>query len=280
MAHGERPTIRGGIMDARITRLVLAGLAAGLATPSPAACQFRDARPVDRTTVQVGLEKPLFKDTELGFATFVVGARVLQPIRDNVTAFAGLDLAHATLDGYPSSTTVSNPRLGFVFGSTEGGYAEASVSVPLSKEFGDDDYATGVGFMTDIERVDRFIEDLLTVNAAFVPLRRLGSGATVGARVEGSVWIPTGEDADTELFARYAAFGSIPAGALELTGEVSGLMVVTEGDLSIAERTNHSLSVGAGLRDVRVRPGLFVRIPLDGDLREEMGAVVGLRLAL
>jgi hypothetical protein len=63
-----------------------------------------------------------------------------------------------------------------------------------------------------------------------------------------------------------------------LTGRLSGRYRFTQRDLSFGERTYNHLTFGATRRVGPWIPGLYVRMPLDEDLREVLDFVAGLTL--
>jgi hypothetical protein len=63
-----------------------------------------------------------------------------------------------------------------------------------------------------------------------------------------------------------------------LTGRLSGRYRFTQRDLSLSERTHHHLTLAASHRVDHWVPGLFLRAPLDDDLREVLDFVAGVTL--
>ena len=181
-------------------------------------------------------------------------------------------LSIASLSG-TSSATLSNPEIGLVFSNEAGastGYV--SVVVPIAKEFGDDDFATLTGFFSDIEHPERFVPELWSINAGLTPSVPVGPETTLDFVAVASVKIPDG-NSDTELFARYGVGMSRDTDVLHFYAELTGLAILSEGDLSFGERTIHQVSVG--IDGLTGGPGLFIRVPLD-DAFDSVDATVGI----
>ena len=68
-------------------------------------------------------------------------------------------------------------------------------------------------------------------------------------------------------------------GAVELAAGLSGVMILTEDDLDLGDRTIHQLHAGASLDLGALRPGIQVRRPLDEDLEDVIDYTVGAYLS-
>lgn len=270
------------------TSRALATLSALVLVPwLPARGHAQEGLPLggERPLVQIELAKPFFEDQSpsgsgFGFATSILDATVVIPTGGPIL-FARLGVAYATLEGTDASTTISNPRLGVLFTGEGTTHGELHVDLPFANEIGNDDYATGVAITSDIERLERFNPEAWSVGGSITPEKRLESGSILGARVGAKVWLPTEDGEDTELFAVYSSFATFALGEADLGGELSGIAILTEGDLDFGERTLFLATLSLGLPGVRGSPEVFVRLPLDEDTRTGgVDAVVGLRVHL
>ena len=81
---------------------------------------------------------------------------------------------------------------------------------------------------------------------------------------------------------RFHAMSSFPPlqTAIRATIGVTGRLLATESDLSLAERTFHMATGTLELRRGRIRPSLLFRMPLDQSMRESISATVGFGLAI
>lgn len=254
----------------RITPSAVA-LAALLFVPGGVASQVFDMTSAGPST-RVGMEvsKTIFEEAEFDFYTSVIRGRLLTPMNDRVYFSADIGLSIAGSE-FASSTTLSNPEVGVLIAGDDGrtrGYA--TVVLPLAQEFGDDDFATGLGILYDIERIDRFPPDLWSVNAVATPVIDVGQNAEMHLVMGGSVVIPK-EEGDAELFGRYGVSLARQWERFRIGAELSGYGIVSEGGLSLSERTIHQVSLKAGRS---AGSGLFVRVPLDDEL-QGVDAIVG-----
>ena len=262
---------------------MVAALLGALALPSVVAAQDTLLPGGDGPWVQLELAKPFFDDgDEVGFITSILDATVVVPT-GGPTLFAGLGLSHATLEstfsGSTSSTTLSNPRIGALFGSAGGMHAEVHADLPLAKEFGDDDFATGVAVLTHYERAEQFLPDSWSLGASLA--RESGTeGNVFGGRVGAAFYMPTDDFNDEELFTNYALFASIPAGSARVGAEVSGRAILSEDDADLGERTTFFLTLTGALPNAGVEPELYARLPLDDDFKDVFDVILGVRVRL
>lgn len=256
----------------RVLPLALAAVLLSVLS-APTEAQIQRMQSADEATVGLELAKTFIGDSRLSWYSSTLRARLLAPVGETTALLADWGLSVAGTD-FGSDQTLSNPEVGLAFLGDDGesdGYL--SVVLPLARELGDDDASVGVATLTNFSWLDRFNEDLWSVNAGYTPEAALGaSGASrLNLELVGSLMIPREGD-ESELFTRYVVGLSQDTPTLRLRADLEGLMIVSEGDLSLAERTIHQLVVGVdGLEG---GPGLFVRIPVDDDLAQ-VDAVVG-----
>jgi hypothetical protein len=258
-------------------------LATFLALPAPSRAQVGIPREGDRPSVQLEVAKPFFPDDMFGFSqegfgplTSILDATLAVPLGEGPVLFGRLGFAHATLSDQPSSSVLSNPRVGVAFGGQGRTSAELHVDLPLARELGDDDYATGVAIIADFEHFERWTPDLWAVGASVTPERVLEGGSVIGGRGGATLAIP--EEGDSELLGLYAIYARLPAGSARIGGEISGLAIVSEADLNFAERTTFFLTVTGALPESALAPELYIRLPLDDDVSEALDLVAGVRV--
>lgn len=261
--------------------------------PAPSAAQLAHPVPVAGTRLELSLAHPFLEDQEFGISTGSVLARLTLPTADDgVSLFVEWGVAHASraLDVYlvsPSSfyapaktsgTAAANLALGAVFGTGDANSGSVSVSLPISWASEDGDVARAVAVFADADHMERFLDEVWAVEGAFRSNHRLASGAQVGFRVGAAVLGSSRQGRDTEVYARYAAFGSVPTGPTELGAELSGVAWLSQDNLSLGRRTYHQLTLLAGLPHAGPAPQLFVRLPLDSDVGDVLKLAVGLRV--
>jgi len=243
--------------------------AAGVLTlglPSNAEAQLQRMRSAQEATVGVELTKGFFEGSDLSFYTSVVRGRVLAPISDGVAFLGEWGLSIAGSDGFGSDATLSNPELGLAFLDDDArskGYV--SVIMPIARGFGDGFNSVQTAVLTDFNWFERFSDDTWSVNAAVTPSPALSEGGATRLDLElvGSALIPRG-GGDAELLSRYVVGLSHSTGTVRLRADVEGLAILSEGDLSLSERTIHQIVVG--MNGVDGGPGFFLRIPVDDQM--------------
>lgn len=234
-----------------------------------------------------GLEyqKPSFEGNEYSFFTSVLIFSGEFPVSEGITLEAELPFAHAGIDppsASPSSSQVlGNPYVGAVFRGEDGsGSFRVGARLPLARELGDDDFATGVGVLSDQDRLERFPPDVLSILGLGERRSALGTGLTVSLRGGGSVMTPTSGGGDTEGYLLYGAGIEAPMEAIRLGAGLTGRMIVTESDLGLGERSVHQVAFFGRLDRGRVRPAVQFRVPLDDDLGRVLSWVLSLGLEI
>jgi hypothetical protein len=276
-------------------RLGRAVLGAGFVlVPIAAGAQLSYPTPRSKAGVELALSKPFLKGGDFGAASSLLTARFTVPA-GQASLFAEWGVSHGSAgfdyyayDSYggvswvhttESGTTTANLALGVAFGKAEGTSGSFTFSVPVAHESDTNGIGTAVAVSGDPDHPERFVPHVWSTEGAVRFARRLESGASAGIRIAGVVMGYTEAGGNTDLYSRYAAFGSVPAGPVELGAEVSGMAIITQGDLSLSERTFHQLTISAGLPHTGAAPHLFVRLPLDHDLSEVVRATAGIRVS-
>jgi len=253
-------------------------LALGFTPPSLWA-QLPQAEISEHPELELALAKPFMDDGfgELGFASMVLDARFNVPVRTGTSLFIQSGLASAAI-GSVRSTTLGNLSLGAAFGDPSRTFGSLSITLPTAQEFGEDDFATGLAWLNDFEHPEAYLPDLYALDGTVAGTGHFRSGATLRWRVSGVVVGSKEEGTDTEFLTRYGVGGSVPVGQARFGADLSGYALLSESGLSFSERTVHGLGVRLGLPDVRGRPEIFVRAPLDDALNDIIKATVGIRV--
>jgi len=254
--------------------LFLATLIATL--PSVGHAQLTQMRATPDTRFGIELTKGFYDEADLSWYTSVVRGRFLLPVSQTGRLFADVGVSIAGAEGTGMDGTTTNPELGLVFVDEDDdprGYL--SIVVPVRASFGDDDISAGTGVLTDLFRLDRFVEEIVTVNAGFTPMIQIDEATDLTTELTAAAFIPTG-DGDAELFARYGLGVRHTTSTVRLRGGIEGFAIVSEGDLSLGERTIHRLAFGVD--GPNGGPGLFLQVPLSEEL-DAIRAVVGFTYA-
>jgi hypothetical protein len=267
-------------------RFIAGSLAVGLISISPSIASAQLDPPVPSgAKVEVVAVKPFFKDLGghgFGTATSVGSVRVMMPVAGTVGVFGELYLAHATALG-ESSTTLSNLALGIAFGTSGRTTGALTLTLPTLHEWGWNGLATSVGAFTDFEDPGRFDADAWGVGGSVEipvgPADPPPDAPNAALRLGASFVAPTKNDyRDTEAYAQFGIIGRAPAGKARLSALLSGMAILSQSGLNIGQRSLFALTLSAGLPDVSSAPELFLRLPLDKDLRDVEKAMVGVRL--
>jgi hypothetical protein len=184
-----------------------------------------------------------------------------------------------------SSLRIGNPYLGARIHRADrpvSGYLGVRLPFAGEPETPAGGLAYQVGALSDPDQWEAFLPNVFTARAG-AELRSVSpSGLLIGAKLGPSVLVPSGGDSggDPELFADYGVQGGYEGSAIRATIGVTGRLLATESDLSLAERTFHMATGTLELRRGRIRPSLLFRMPLDDSMRESISATVGFGLAI
>ena len=233
-----------------------------------------------RASIHLEVTKPIVSRDGLfagsRFATSVWDASLVLPLDRGPTLFARMGLAYASIEGLDDGLTLANPRVGAMVGG-EGGRrrAEVHVDLPLATELGVD-YATGIGIFSEYEEFERFAKDSWSVGASASAEAEPGPGAFVGARVGGTVLVPT--SGDTDIFGLFSFYGDAPTDESRFRLEFSGSVLASRTGVDFSARTAFFASLEVAWPMTRFAPAVFVRAPIDDTLDGTVALVVGARL--
>jgi len=180
-----------------------------------------------------------------------------------------------------SESVVGNPYLGVeIKGRNSPVFTEIGIRLPISseKKF----LATGTGILADIDRLEAFFPNTLSITGMLNYHHREVSGFALRFRGGPSLLINTdsGSGDDTELFIGYSAQAGYESERFSLLGGLTGRANLTEEDADFSERSVHQLGFNASLGLGKVRPGLHFRLPLDEDLKDSLDFVLGFNLGI
>jgi hypothetical protein len=231
--------------------------------------------PVDRFEVALQLEKPLLPDV-LGSAWFssILEADALFPLGPTTTLRIGLPVAFARADIVDgTSVYAGNLRASFLFGEPGSLSSTFGVTLPTASNLTGPELAILVGGLPWLGDRDKWLEETFSVGGAVLPSRQVGSGGEVGLRLGGEAMVPTDFD-NLWLDARAAGWGRVPVGRAELEADLTFSYLITSDD-GFGRQSTAYLDLGASLTEEPGRPGVFFRIPLDGDSRDVLDLSIG-----
>jgi hypothetical protein len=247
-------------------------------------------------SVSLEILKPGFKnDRHEKFITSALFLSFRIPIADSVRLAVELPVANAAYKGYDvgyysyrmsvperSETAIGNPYIGLEMdGGNKAVLGEIGIRLPLisNNKF----RAPTIGLFSDYDRGEAFMTKCLSGQISANYRVRDASGIAMRLRVGPDLWISTDsrEGADkTEVLLHYSAQAGYEGGRFTFLAGVTGRWLLSEDNLTFAERTIHQLGFEAGVAVGRFRPGIHYRIPLDKDLSEILNSVCGLNCSV
>ena len=123
---------------------------------------------------------------------------------------------------------------------------------------------------------EKWGDDAFSVRGAYLPSTLLEGGGRLGLSLGGSAAMPTDFE-NLFVYTRVAGWGRFPTETAELRADLGISYDVTNDD-GFGEQVTSYVDLGAALTEASGRPGLFLRIPLDGDARDAMDFSIGFRV--
>ncbi|HUF08470.1 MAG TPA: hypothetical protein VMO47_04060 [Rhodothermales bacterium] len=233
--------------------------------------------------ISVEFLKPEFEgdaDTDFLTSTIVLGGRF--PISPTIAGEAELPFSRYGIDNEfvdRSDAAVGNPYLGVRIRSRSV-VSRIGIRLPIAPD--DKPTPLSAGRLTDYDRFEAFLPNVLAVNASVTGQTRLSDQAILQFGGGPVLLVPTedGGSDDTEVYAQYFLLGVFAGRTVAVKAGFTGRAILTESDLDFGERSIHQFGLGAALNNGTLRPGLHVRIPLDEDLRDSIDYVAGINLTV
>jgi hypothetical protein len=260
---------------------VLAAAALFAAQPAEAQSFLLPATPEKGVWVEAA--RADFKGFEAAFpsTTWFVSGRL--PVLPRLSAVVDVPFSYAKLEvpGADSETSsvFGNPYVGAEFAAVPGRVKlEAGLRLPLNTA-DSESFADVFAVLGDPQRMEAFMDNTVPVTAAVNLEHAVTSALGVRTRAGVMTAFYTGDDApDTDVALDYGAVGTYTAGLARVALGFSGRWFTTADEGDFGENSLHHLGLGADVKVGRVRPGVSVRIPLDGDYRDMLGSSVGVYL--
>jgi hypothetical protein len=254
-----------------VTLLILAApVAAQELWPGPQASRFR-----------LDIAKPSFDSDGTGFFTLSVLPSVRFPVGP-VRLTADLPLVFYSPEDGEGDQQIGNPWIGVEFGKAGGPLTfQAGARLPLAN--GDDESeALYVGILGDWDHVEAYLPEVFSFTGSAIYQRHTEKGLVLGARL-GTTMISYkedywGSDADADLMASYGLRIGYDRNRMMLAATLTGRLILTSEDDEDSDI--HQLGFEAGYRFGKVMPMVGLRLPLNGDLKEEVNNVltVGIKI--
>lgn len=244
---------------------------------APASGQAFLPDPVEQPAFAVQWERPFLPGTDgLKAYSSLLELDAILPWRPGRSVQIGIPLAIAGVDGVDrTSIYAGNLRATILFG--EPGAAATSfvgITLPTGSNLRGPELAVLIGALPWLDELEKWVEDAVAVRGGVMPAWPLASGGQVGLRLGGAAIAPTDWE-NLHVYARAAGWGRVPTGRAELRADLGTSYSVTDDDGFGRQFTSY-LTLGAGLPEVSGHPGMFIRIPLDGDARQVLDLSIGL----
>lgn len=175
------------------------------------------------------------------------------------------------------NTVIGNPWIG-LRERQGGGYFDLGVRVPLHK---DNVGPAADAVVADFDHAEAFFPRVLSVNALYsMTTERGDSDGIVGRfRAGATAWVPIGAGGG-ELLADYGGTLVWRYGSVDAAAGVTGRMFLNNvASATLAQRTVNHAVFGLTLHRARVRPTVFVRLPLGDNARALYDQVIGFGVA-
>lgn len=266
-------------------RIVLTtALALLLAAPARAQSVWLDREP--RPSVLAEVYFPSFDETDSHFPTWTWFAAARLPIGRTTSFLAelpyvrwefGSGLANA------SDASIGNPYLGVEIAPRPTGFRfEIGARAPLMS---DDNLTTFlVGYLTDVERQEAFLPDVVPIRLGIHYHRAAQEGSRVAydLRLVPSVWIKTDDTflADDEVFFGYGGTVRYEGEQVRAGGGFTGRWNATNDGSDFGGSSFHQLDLAADFLRGSVRPGIQLKVPLDDDLTDFVDPILGVSLTI
>ncbi|MDH4158426.1 MAG: hypothetical protein OEW00_14240, partial [candidate division Zixibacteria bacterium] len=178
-----------------------------------------------------------------------------------------------------SQSSLGNVYIGAEFsGRNRDFFTSIGIRLPSASE--ESAGAWTAGLVADIDRWGSFGKDLFVANVAANYYHQSRSGFVSWLRA-GPTLLKYSSTAcqGGDLFFQYGYQAGFNAPPISSMVGISGLMILTAEEATIAERTMHQLSFSATYTAGSFRPGFQARIPLDEDLKDILEHSIGLSLS-
>lgn len=180
-----------------------------------------------------------------------------------------------------SGTVYGNPYLGIEVPAGRNGFLEIGLRIPVTP--GGDAETRLRGAYSDLDRLEAFGCGFLPFQMSFNFLHADSSGLVMRLRGGPDVWITTDSRAGAnrnQLLFHYGVQLGYEGQRLSVSAGVTGKMRATGERLTLDQRTFHQMGITAGVHLGRYRPGLHLRVPLDGDLKKILDYVIGFNFTM
>ena len=177
--------------------------------------------------------------------------------------------------------TVGNPYLGFrLYSKNSASSVDVGVRLPVVSEHASSAWVYGM--FSDIDRIDAFVPNLLTVNAIAHGNFATGQGLTLNVGFGPSFWIWTKTDMgnhNLDLFLSWAIQPGYEDENFRVMLGFTGKMNTTSDVVDVSDRFVDQYGASLSFRIGNFWPELHVRVPANNNLKESIDSVYGFGLS-
>lgn len=121
---------------------------------------------------------------------------------------------------------------------------------------------------------EKWSDDAFSARGAVIPTWPLESGGQLGLRL-GAAAVAPNDLENLFVYTRIDGWGRFPVGSGQLRADLETSYAVNNDD-GFGRQFTAYLDLGAGLPHLSGSPGLFIRVPLDGDARRVLDLSIGI----
>ncbi len=233
--------------------------------------------------ISIEILRPDFKNGEdIGFITSTSFFTARFPISQTITVVGEIPFAVADFKNDQSSTEASlgNPYVGIELHERGAMYTtELGVRYPLIEP----DFSSieiFLSYITDfIDRAEAFLPEIIPFSGAIRYHNSAAFPLVINSRVATVVWVPKGDNGDNELWLLYSMQMGYKIAGTSITAGISGRWWASGEDGDFNDNSMHQAGLTATSRWGSFKPSLTFKLPLDQDLKDMIGYVLGINLS-
>jgi hypothetical protein len=208
------------------------------------------------------------------------------PISENILFISEFPFAYAHVEysDFPyfefeeTDTKIGNPYLGIELQNMGNSFfSELGIRIPFISQ---DNFATLVGYSSDFDREEAFLSDIVLIEGMVNYHKIFPSNLLIRIRVGPAFWINIDSNSyrdESELILKYSIQEGYVSEKFSIVAGLTGMMLTTEGDLDIGERTFHQVGMSTNFGIGKIYPGIQFRLPLEDTVTD---FVIGLHLTV
>jgi hypothetical protein len=241
--------------------------------------------PFGRATLGVRFMHPtLTEDSSATFLSGVYEFSVGIPLYRRVNLIATMPFATLRQDRGKGDSSVGNVFAGFQYRLRRSRSNRSALSFGVllptasSKRFA----SNAMGQLTHFYKFIQFLPDTWGIRANFSYHHSAREGLLYGFEIGPDIEIPTNKDSlrDTEYYIHYGLTAGYRFRSVSFKAEFLGIALLSEDVDKFSDRVIQSLVIGIRWERRFLRPGIFYKLELKKELRDEISSVFGISLDL